>query len=250
MRIELGLHFGEAGFDLGALPGEHLRHQFAQGGDFVEDAVEALIEQLGQLGAFAGTAGLEFTQCLVEQLQSGSVQRLRVGRVGHQHAGPGQHFQRVERGRLLDQCGDLFGSGNQLAGAVGVDLQRLAGTFFGEAQGALHLAARQALAQRFAHRAFEVAEGFRQAQVRLEITVVDRAQLPAQCAVSGCLLIAGKGRHAVNHGIPRGSRLEKRRIVAHGTHPFHVQAIGPAICWRQFGVSPCSSAPIMRTVFT
>ncbi|MNQ96656.1 hypothetical protein D3C85_1122720 [compost metagenome] len=129
---------------------------------------------------------------------------MRVGGVGHQHARPGQHLQRVERGGLLDQRGHRLGGGDHLGGALAVDLQGLAAAFLGQAQGALDLAARQGLAQRFAHAAFEVAEGFRQAQVRLQIAVVDRAQFPAQGAVRAGALDPGKGGHAVYHG--RSSR--------------------------------------------
>lgn len=126
--------------------------------------------------AFARAAGLELLQGLAEGFQGGGVERLRIGRVGHQYAGPGQHGERIERRRLADQGGYAFGGGDQLAGALLVDLQALAGGFLGEAQGAFHLATRQALAQRLAHRAFEVAEGVGQAQVGLQVTVVDRAQ--------------------------------------------------------------------------
>src|SRR5690606_1591862 len=46
----------------------------------------------------------------------------------------------------------------------------------------------------------EVAEGVRQAQVRFQVAVVDRAQFPAQGAVGGGRLDAGEGGHAVHHG--------------------------------------------------
>ncbi|MCY1511769.1 hypothetical protein D9M68_462070 [compost metagenome] len=200
LRVELGLQLGEAVEDLLPLSGEHLRHQGAQRGDFGLDRIQALAEQLGQLGAFAGAAVLQFAEGGVEGFQRRLVERLRVGRIGYQHAGPGQHFQRVERRRLGDQRGHRLGGGDHLGGAFAIDLQRLAGTVFGEAQGAFHLAARQALAQRLAHRAFEVAEGFRQAQVRFQVAVVDRAQFPAQGAVGTGPLDAGEGGHAVHHG--------------------------------------------------
>ncbi len=200
LRIEFGLEFGEAVEDLLPLVGQHGRHQFAQVADFHQHRVEPIVEQLRQLQAFARAAGLELLQGLAEGFQGGGVERLRIGRVGHQYAGPGQHGERIERRRLADQGGYSFGGGDQLAGALLVDLQALAGGFLGEAQGAFHLATRQALAQRLAHRAFEVAEGVGQAQVGLQVTVVDRAQLPAQGAVGTGLLDAGEGGHAVHHG--------------------------------------------------
>ena len=45
--VELCLHFAEAVEHLLALGCEHLRHLFAQRGNFFEDAVQALVEQLG-----------------------------------------------------------------------------------------------------------------------------------------------------------------------------------------------------------
>ncbi|MCY1179604.1 hypothetical protein D9M73_200130 [compost metagenome] len=56
------------------------------------------------------------------------------------------------------------------------------------------------MAQRFAHGAFEVAQGFGQAQVRFEIAMVDRAQFPTEGALGTGPLDAGKGGHAVHHG--------------------------------------------------
>ncbi len=200
MRLEFGLHFSAAVENLLPLAGEHLRHQLAQGGHLLEDAVEALIEQLGQLGPFALATVFQLVQGLGEQRQGALVQCLRIGGIGHQYAGPAEHFQWVERRGLFDQAGDVFGGGDQLRGALKVDLQGLAGIVIAKAQGAFDLAARQAVAQRFAHRAFEVAEAFRQAQMRFQVAMVDRAQLPAQGAVGTGLLGAGEGCHAVDHG--------------------------------------------------
>ncbi|MNJ61161.1 hypothetical protein D3C77_569350 [compost metagenome] len=87
-----------------------------------------------------------------------------------------------------------------MRGALAVDLQGLAGVFFIEAQGAFDLAARQALAQAFTHGAFEVAQGLGQAQVRLQVTMVDRAQLPDQGALAAGALDTSKSGHAVHHG--------------------------------------------------
>ncbi|MCY1542035.1 hypothetical protein D9M68_777580 [compost metagenome] len=125
---------------------------------------------------------------------------MRVGAIGDQYPWPAQDFQRIEWRRLLDQAGDALGGGDQLRGALAVHLQRFAGAVFGEAQGAFDFATREALAQRFAHRSFEVAESIRQAQMRLQVAVIDRAQLPAQGAVDHSLFGAGEGSHAVNHG--------------------------------------------------
>ena len=204
LGVEFGFHLGEAVEDLLPLGGEHLRHQLAQGGDFRRHGVEALVEQFGQLGAFAATAVFQFIQGLVEQLHGFGVLRLRVGAIGHQYAGPGQHFEGIEGRGLLDQAGDALGGADQLGGAFAVQLQGLAGGFFSEAQGAFHLAARQALAQGVAHAAFEVAEGFRQAQLRLQVTVVHRAQFPAQGAVGASPFRTGEGGHAVHHGRTSG----------------------------------------------
>ncbi|MNE80490.1 hypothetical protein D3C80_1770630 [compost metagenome] len=76
---------------------------------------------------------------------------------------------------MLDQAGHGLGGGDQLGGALAIHLQRFAGAVLGEAQGAFDFAARQTIAQRLAHRAFEVTEIFRQAQVWLQVAVVDRA---------------------------------------------------------------------------
>eukprot|EP01034_Spumella_vulgaris_P033760 gene33759-41648_t len=110
-RVEVGLHVGEAVEDFLTLSGQHLRHQFAQGHDVGLDGRQAFVDQAGQLGAFALAAGLEFLQTLGEQGEGFGVEGLRVAGVGHQHAGPGQHLQRVQRGRLLDQAGDGCGGG-------------------------------------------------------------------------------------------------------------------------------------------
>ncbi|MNR10392.1 hypothetical protein D3C85_1266400 [compost metagenome] len=139
---------------------------------------------------------------------------MRIGGIGHQHARPGEHFQGIERGRLLDQRGDALGRLDQLVGAVAIYLQGLAGVFLGQAQGAFHLAAGQALAQGVAHRAFEVAEGFRQAQMGFEVAMVDRAQFPAEGAIGAGPFDAGEGGHAVHHGISSRFRRSKEAIVA------------------------------------
>ncbi|MCY1431387.1 hypothetical protein D9M71_473540 [compost metagenome] len=214
LGVQLRFHLGEAVEDLLPLGGEHLRNQRAQGGDFILHGIQTLVEQAGQVGTFAAAAFLQLVQGLGEDFQGGAVEGLRVGGIGHQHAGPGEDFQGVERGRLLDQRGDALGGLDQLAGAVAVYLQGLAGVFFGQAQGAFHLAARQALAQGLAHRAFEVAEGFRQAQVGFEVAVVHRAQFPAQGAVGAGPFDAGEGGHAVHHGISSRFRRSKEAIVA------------------------------------
>ena len=146
---------------------QHLRHQSAQGGDLCGHAVQTLVDQAGQLQAFTLAAGLELGERLVEQRHGLGIERLRVAGVGHQHAGPGQDFERVQRCGLLDQTGDGLGGGDQLRGALTVDLKGLAGVVFAQAQGAFDLAARKALAQAFAHRAFQIAQGLGQAQVRL-----------------------------------------------------------------------------------
>uniref|UniRef100_A0A1I7XYU5 Secreted protein n=1 Tax=Steinernema glaseri TaxID=37863 RepID=A0A1I7XYU5_9BILA len=59
LRVEFGLHVGKAVQHLLALGGEHLRHQGAQGGDFLAHAVEALVDQSGEFRAFAVAAVLE-----------------------------------------------------------------------------------------------------------------------------------------------------------------------------------------------
>ncbi|MNI57398.1 hypothetical protein D3C73_1124560 [compost metagenome] len=139
---------------------------------------------------------------------------MRVGCIAHQHAWPRQHFQRVQGCRVLDQAGDGFSRRHQLRGAFAIHLQGLAGVFFGKAQGAFQLAPRDGLAQRFAGRAFEVAEGFGQAQVRFQVAAVDRAQFPAQGALGAGFFDAGEGGHAVYHGVPRNWALRYQRFRA------------------------------------
>ncbi len=117
LRVHLGLHVGKAVEHFLALGGEHLRNQFAQGHHVFFNGRQALVDQACQLRAFALAAGLELFEALVEQCQCLGVQRLRVSRIAHQYAGPGQHFQWVERGRVLDQAGDGLGGCNQLRGA-------------------------------------------------------------------------------------------------------------------------------------
>ncbi|MNI56646.1 hypothetical protein D3C73_1116610 [compost metagenome] len=200
LRVHLGLHVGETVEDFLALGGEHLRDQFAQGHHVFFNGRQAIVDQPCQLRAFALAASLEFFQAFVEQRQCFGVQGLRVGRITHQHAGPGQDFERIQCGRILDQAGDRLGGGNQLCGAVLIHLQRFAGVFFGEAQGAFELAPRYALAQGFTDGAFEVAKGVRQAQVGFQVAAVDRAQFPAQGALDAGFFDAGEGGHAVHHG--------------------------------------------------
>jgi len=185
-----------------------------QRGDFLEDAVQAFAEQLGQLLALAAATFLELLQRLVEQLECALVERLRIERIADQHTRPAEHLQRIDGGRLADQRGNAFSGGDQLAGALLVDLQVAALAFLREAQGAFHLAARESFAQGIAHLAFEVAKGFRQAQVRLQIAMIDRADFPTEGAMGAGLLAAGKGRHAVDHRVNLSDAgCERRRIV-------------------------------------
>ena len=121
LRVEFGLHLGAAVENLLALSGEHLWHQFAQGDDLFKNAIQALIEQLGQFAAFALAAVLQFVQGLGEQAQGALIQCLRVGGVSNQYTGPTEHFQWVESGGLLDQAGHAFGGGDQLGGTLQVD---------------------------------------------------------------------------------------------------------------------------------
>ncbi|MNC28452.1 hypothetical protein D3C75_766570 [compost metagenome] len=200
LRIHLGLHVGETVEDFLALGGEHLRDQFAQGHHVFFDGAQALVDQPRQLRAFALAAGLQLLEALIEQCQRFGVQGLRVGGVAYQYAGPGKDLQRVQRCRILDQAGDGLGGGDQLRGALLIDLQRLAGVFFGEAQGAFKLAPRYTLAQGFTNSALEVAKGLRQAQVGFQVAAVDRAQFPAQGALDAGFFDAGEGGHAVHHG--------------------------------------------------
>ncbi|MNE41755.1 hypothetical protein D3C76_822050 [compost metagenome] len=200
LRVEFGLHVGKAIEDFLPLGRQHLRDHHAQGGDFHRHAVQALVDQASQFSPFAIAAVLQFRECFAEQHQRLVIQGLRVGGIGNQDAWPGQYFQGIQRGGLLDQAGHGFRGGDQLGGALAIDLQGLAGAFLGVTQRALDLAPGQALAQRFAHGAFEVAQGFGQAQVRFEIAMVDRAQFPTEGALGTGPLDAGKGGHAVHHG--------------------------------------------------
>ena len=138
--------------------GEHLRHEGAQGDDFFSDGGQPFVEKFRQVRAFAAAAVLQFGECLVEQRQGFVVQGLRIVGIGHQNTGPGQHFKRVERRGLLDQAGNRFRGGDQLAGPLAINLQGLACGFFDKAQGAFDLAARQALTQRLANPAFQIPE--------------------------------------------------------------------------------------------
>nr|BFE93001.1 hypothetical protein GCM10020185_35370 [Pseudomonas brassicacearum subsp. brassicacearum] len=151
LRVQLGLHVGETVEDFLALGGEHLRDQFAQGADVFFNGGQALVDQPGQLRAFALAAGLEFLEAFIEQCHRLGVQRLWVARIAHQHAGPSQDFQWIQGSRVLDQAGDGFGGGDQLRGALAVHLQGFASAFFSEAQGAFQLAPGQALAQCLAY---------------------------------------------------------------------------------------------------
>jgi len=81
--------------------GKHLRHQFAQGHNVAFNGGQAVADQAGQFGAFALAAGLSSFQTLVEQRQGFGIQGLRVAGVGHQHARPGEHFQRVDAAGCL-----------------------------------------------------------------------------------------------------------------------------------------------------
>ncbi len=178
--------------------------------------LQAFVDQPCQLLALALTASLELGERFVEQRQGLGIQRLWVGGIGHQYTGPGQHFEGIEH-----ESGHGFSGGDQLRGALAIDLQRLAAAFFTQAQGTFDLAAREPLAKAFADRAFEIAQGLGQTQMRLQVAVVDRAQLPAQGALAAGALDAGKGGHAVHHGenlanFGMTERLSaaRRRIVA------------------------------------
>ncbi len=201
LRVQFGTHFGAAIEQFLPLQGKHLRHLRAQGGGFLGDGIQALVDQPGQFFAFTLAAVPEFGQRLVKQRQGGIVECLRIGRIADQHARPAQYFQWVERRGLLDQRRHGLGCGDQLTGALAVDLHGAAAAVFGEAQRAFHLAARKPLAQGVAHRAFEIAKGFRQAQVGFEVTMVDRADFPAEGAVVTGLFGAGEGGHAVDHRV-------------------------------------------------
>ncbi|GBH06748.1 hypothetical protein KPSA1_00079 [Pseudomonas syringae pv. actinidiae] len=201
LRIELGFHVGKAVEHFLTLSGQHLGHQCAQGGNFLDNGRQALIQQPGQACTFTAAPQFQFAQRVIEQRQRLGVQHLRVAGIGDQHARPRQHLKRIQRGRLLDQAGNRFGGGDQLTRTLAINLQRLAGGLFDKAQGAFNLATRQALAQRFANRALQITERFRQAQVRLQVTMIDRAQLPAQCALGASPLYSGEGSHAVHNGM-------------------------------------------------
>lgn len=88
-----------------------------------------------------------------------------------------------------------FGDFRQPAGVDGGCLTFLSGV---KTQAAFDLAARQAVTQGIAQQRFQLAQGVGQAKVRLQVALIDRANLHLQGAERGGLLGAGKGGHAVD----------------------------------------------------
>ena len=92
-------------------------------------------------------------------------------------------------GALDDEFGQLF-----------IDVQLAGGGLGGlEAQVALHLAALQLGAEALTQNRLQAAQLFRQANVGLQIALVDRTNFPNGCAPVALEFLAGVGGHAVNH---------------------------------------------------
>ena len=68
-----------------------------------------------------------------------------------------------------------------------------------EPQVALHLAALQLGAEALTQNRLQAAQLFRQANVGLQIALVDRTNFPNGCAPVALEFLAGVGGHAVNH---------------------------------------------------
>jgi len=114
--------------------------------------------------------------------------------------------QGVGHRRLGQRRAHLAAHRGQRGQALAVDGQGLVAVLGVEAQGAFHLAAGQARAQRLAEGGLEVAQRLGQAEVGLEVALVHRAQLQLQAAPGGLAYLAGEGGHAVNPAAGIGHR--------------------------------------------
>ncbi len=198
-RIQLHLGFGQTVGELLALPLDDLRQVHAHLLHFYLNAGQTLFDQRLEVGPFAGAGGEEIFHGLVKPAEQLGGNRIHVLLGGSHHARPAQHVDRIKLtlarlfhypvGAVDDELGQLF-----------IDVQLAGGSLGGlEAQVALHLAALQLGAEALTQNRLQAAQLFRQANVGLQIALVDRTNFPNGCAPVALEFLAGVGGHAVNH---------------------------------------------------
>ncbi|CFN67973.1 Uncharacterised protein [Bordetella pertussis] len=168
--------------------------------DNAAHAVGAFAHHRGQALAFAGAAFLHLRQRLLGGLHAGRAPGLRIERVVAALAGPVEQFDQARRGDFGQDGARVV----QLRGQRAQPLRVQRGEFGGGGAGIRHahfdLAARQLGGQQFAQRRLDVAQLVGQAEIQVEITAVDAAQLERERALLEVGAGVAEGSHAADHG--------------------------------------------------
>ena len=172
-----GHRFVQALRELFAIVGEHLGHARRDGRDALFHRGDAFEQDRFQFFAFARARSGEFFEHFRERRVARRAHLVERHRFGAQHAGPAQNVRRREAGDAGPRKAQLFGQRAQLLQHLDVELGGfLRGRQRVEPDPAFDLAALKLADHDLAQPGFERAQLFGQAELQIEIAMVDRPQ--------------------------------------------------------------------------
>lgn len=199
--VILQLHFSI--FQLGdqtlALPLENFRHMGANFRHFAAHAFKTLLDKRFQRLAFRFASDDEVIQRAVKGCQNIGGDGVKILFFGGHHARPAQDINRIDFPFITLHFYPVGGV-NQLFSQLFVENQFAlsAGVLF-KTQGAFDFTASQAGANALAYHGLQATELLRQAEVRFQIALVYRAQLPCGATPVTLDFTAGIGGHTADH---------------------------------------------------
>ena len=180
--------------------GDYLRHARRDGCDPRLHRRDALEQQVFQFLAFARARCGKILEHRLQRVVARGAHGIERHGLRAQHAGPAQDVRGSEAG-YAGPCGaQLFAQGAQLLQHLVVEFERLRRVRQRiEADAALDLAALQAGDDQLPQARLERAQFLGQAELQIEIAVVDRAQFDVECRRGEFARCAGESGHAVDH---------------------------------------------------
>ena len=153
---------------------------------------------------FARTRRCEFAQYLEQRRVTRGAHLIKRHRFGTQHAGPAQYVRGGESLHARPGLAQLFAQRAQLLQHFQVEIDRfLRGGQRVKTDPAFDLAAIELAHDLFAQAGFERAQFIRQAELQIEIAVIDGAQLYIERGGRKFARRTGKSGHAVDHFVHR-----------------------------------------------
>src|SRR3569832_1144058 len=206
LRIELGLHLGEARSELFAKSHAHFRQTLAGLRRLGRHGLAPLRDEFLKLGALARARRRQLRERLIEQRERSRRELFDIGRRRLHHARPAQNLERTYGGGMTQQRIHLGRRRHHT-----LRLFRIKGQYHRQqrrrqpTQQANDQAAQHRRRHSLAQRRLDHAQLFGQARRELKITMIHRTQLPHQRPPRRGSLAAREGSHTMNHLFHLGS---------------------------------------------